>query len=171
MESLSYDIIQKIYSFLSIKEKIYMREASSYLKENVKSKYLSQYSLENKLPNIYSLVYKQGMDVVLTVNNNFILYTDVKNRYLHTKLNKRFVIYPVNLYKKCIVENCSKQQMKDIFITQNRNGIPQYLRTCYYYKRKMPYCIHCFNLWGVDAYLNHCQKKNCNRRWLKGRDE
>jgi hypothetical protein len=159
MESLSYDIIQKIYSFLSIKEKIYMREVCSYLKSNVKTRYISVYSLESKIPNIYSIVYKQGIDLVLTVNNNFILYTPVDKRYIHSKLNYRFVLCNNSQYKKCIVENCSKQQMKDIFITQNRNGIPQYLRTCYYYKRKMPYCIHCFNLWGIDAYLNHCQKK------------
>ena len=53
-----------------------MREVCSYLKSNVKTRYISVYSLESKIPNIYSIVYKQGMDLVLTVNNT-ILYTPV----------------------------------------------------------------------------------------------
>ena len=77
--------------------------------------------------------------------------------------NSHFSLHPLfriqNTYPRCMNTCCRNKRLGYIYIRSHNRNIPQYIRTIYYIQRKIPYCIQCFNKWGVDAYLNHPQCK------------
>ena len=85
------------------------------------------------------------------------MYIYESSIYTTSRLHHLFRIQNTN--HTCINSCCREKRLGNIYIGLHRGDIPQYLRTMHYIKRKIPYCITCFNEWGIDSYLNHPQSK------------
>lgn len=157
MNIINSDEMQLIYSYLSLQDKINLRLCSKVFESLVKKREMAYLSIEKKVHRFFSLVMKPGSELVLAVNNNYIMYLDIYSIHRQSRTHPLFKISNNN--PKCINSNCREKRLDKIYISVHRGQIPQYLRTMYYIKRNIPYCIHCFNKWGIDAYLNHPQTK------------
>ena len=145
MDTLPDVLYGKIIGFLSTKDKITMREVAKIYKHYVKDITLSIYRLENNTISILSTEKKLARDLVLTVNNNFEMYTDNKPAGIHSlfRVNNR-------QYDKCINVNCRGKKLGNIYFSkQQRSQYHQHHHSWNFYtKLNIPYCIHCFNRWG-----------------------
>ena len=157
MNILNRDELQIIISFLSLHDRVNLRLSSKRFETFVKKQDIALFYMENNVHRFFSLVMKPGAEVILAVNNNFIMYVDESSIYRPSRLHPLFRICNTN--PTCINSCCREKRLGNIYISVHRGHIPQYLRTMYYIKRKIPYCMSCFNMWGVDAYLNHPQCK------------
>ena len=157
MNNLSSDELQIIISFLSLHDRVNIRLYSKRFERLVKKNDIALFSLENKVYRFFSLVMKPGHELILTINNNFIMYVDEYSIYRPSRINPLFRIQNIN--STCINSCCREKKLGNIYISVHRGHIPPYLRSMYYIQRKIPYCISCFNMWGVDAYLHHPQCK------------
>ena len=157
MNILNRDELQIIISFLSLHDRVNLRLSSKRFETLVKKQDIALFSMEKNVHRFFSLVMKPGAEVILAVNNNFIMYVDEFSIYRPSRLHPLFRICNTN--PTCINSCCREKRLGNIYISVHRGHIPQYLRTMYYIKREIPYCMSCFNMWGVDAYLNHPQCK------------
>lgn len=155
MYILNPDEIRIIISFLSLHDKVKLSMTSNYLKRFISKKDIALSCIEKKVHHFFSIVIKPGSELVLVVNNNFIMYVDEYSIYKTSRVHPLFRIRDTN--PNCINCNCRHKRLGNIYIGVYRGHIPQYLHTMYYIQRKIPYCIHCFNKWGIDAYINHVQ--------------
>tara|TARA_X000000950_G_scaffold287417_1_gene399595 strand:+ start:249 stop:731 length:483 start_codon:yes stop_codon:yes gene_type:complete len=157
MNLLNSDELRIVISFLSLEDKINLCISSKLFIPFIKKREIALCSIEKIIHNHFSIVMKHGSELILAVNNNFIMYLDESSIQTPSRLHPVFRIQ--NTYPTCINCECGEKRLGNIFIGIHRGDIPQYLRTIYYIQRKIPYCIHCFNKWGVDAYLHHPQCK------------
>ena len=157
MNILNRDELQTIISFLSLHDRVNIRLSSKRFESVVKKQDMALFSIENKVHRFFSLVMKPGGELILAVNNNFIMYVDESSISTRSRLHPLFRIRNTN--PTCINSCCREKRLGNIYISVHRGHIPQYLRSMYYIQRKIPYCISCFNMWGVDAYLHHPQCK------------
>lgn len=157
MNILNRDELQIIISFLSLEDKVNLRLSSKRFENVVKKQHMALYCIEKNVHRFFSLVMKPGAELILAVNNNFIMYVDESSIYTQSRVHPLFRIR--NTSPICINSGCREKRLGNIYISVHCGHIPKYLRTMYYIQRKIPYCIHCFNMWGVDAYLHHPQCK------------
>ena len=157
MNILNRDELQIIISFLSLENKLNLAITCKSLKSLIRKQDIALFSIEKKVNNFFSPVIKSGLELILAVNNNFILYIDESFITPQTRVHPLFRIKNTN--KNCVNVSCRDKMLEYIYISQHRGNIPRYLHSMYYIKRKIPYCMSCFNKWGVDAYLNHPQSK------------
>ena len=153
MNILNRDELQIIISFLSLQDRVNLRLSSKRFETLVKKQDIALHNMEKNVHRFFSLVMKPGAELILAVNNNFIMYVDESSVYRPSHIHHLFKIRKTN--PKCINCNCREKRLGNIYISVNRCYLPKYLLTIYYIQRNIPYCIQCFNKWGVDAYLHH----------------
>ena len=157
MNILNRDELQMIISFLSLQDRVKLHLCNKNFETLVKKQDMALYSIEKNVHRFFSLIMKPSTELILAVNNNFIMYIDESCIYTTSRLHHLFRIQNTN--PTCINSCCREKRLGNIYISVYHGNIPQYLRTMYYIQRKMPYCMSCFNMWGVDAYLHHPQCK------------
>ena len=157
MNILNSDEVHNIISFLSLQDRVNLRLSSKRFESLVKKQDMALYCMEKKVHRFFSLVMKPGAELILAVNNNFIMYVEQSSICYTSRVHPLFRIRNTN--PTCINSCCREKRLGNIYISVHRGHIPQYLRTMYYIQRKIPYCMSCFNMWGVDAYLHHPQCK------------
>jgi hypothetical protein len=113
MEQLPDDLLDKIFSFLSLKERIMLRFVSINFKSQIKQRDLASYRLGNILSQSKDDKFKQSSGV-----------------------HPLFRVCSVE--KKCIVDRCREKRLEYIYIWGSTPKI----------KRRMPYCLQCFEFWG-----------------------
>ncbi len=149
MECLPNELYSIIFSFLSLKEKIIMREVSRNLKLYVKNNDYIRYILRN----IFTIEKKTRGDLILPIHNNNFLYSDI-NYDSHSGVHTLFrITKPYNIrYKHCINADCSKKMLGVIYCSKKKLPLKVGVHTLYQYdlyvKRTIPYCINCFNTWN-----------------------
>lgn len=156
MDYINEDSLLLIIGFLSLKDKVNLYLTNKSYQPFIRKLDLSLFSIEKKIPNHYTFVIKSGSELILAVNNNFIMYIE-ESSIIRKKIHPVFKIK--DTFPSCINSCCREKRLGNIYIGLHRGDIPQYLRTMHYIKRKIPYCISCFNEWGIDSYLNHPQSK------------
>jgi hypothetical protein len=142
MDMLPDELYDNILGFLSIKEKIIMREVCIIFEFKITKMNLVVNRLENKLKRSHSIERKQSRDLFLTISNNVSMYTDYTQNGIHT-------LFRINnhSYTRCVVDGCREKGLGNIYLTLNR----YYYRVGgwnFYSKRKIPYCLNCYNKWG-----------------------
>lgn len=157
MNILNRDELQLIISFLSLKDKANVVIVNKYFQQIIRKQDIVLFLMQKKIKNFFCIVMKPGDELILAVNNNFIMYVDESSVYRPSHIHHLFKIRKTN--PKCINCNCREKRLGNIYISVNRCYLPKYLLTIYYIQRNIPYCIQCFNKWGVDAYLHHPQCK------------
>ena len=147
MESLPNELYRIIFSFLSLKEKIIMREVSRNLKSYVKNNHYIRYILRN----VFTIEKKNRGDLILPIHNNNFLYSDINYESqigVHTLFR---ITKPYNIrYKHCINADCSKKMLGVIYCSKKKlQAIDStFYQYDLYVKRTIPYCINCFNTWN-----------------------
>ena len=136
MNILNRDELQIIISFLSLHDRVNLRLSSKRFETLVKKQDIALFSMEKNVHRFFSLVMKPGAEVILAVNNNFIMYVDESSIYRPSRLHPLFRICNTN--PTCINSCCREKRLGNIYISVHRGHIPQYLRTMYYIKRKIP---------------------------------
>jgi hypothetical protein len=145
MDLLPDELYDNILGFLSIKEKIIVREVCILFESRIKKINLTINKLENNLKRLHSIEKKLCKDLFLTINNNFAMYTDYTQNGIHT-------LFRINnhQYTRCIVDGCREKRLGNIYLALNR----YHYRYDYpagwnfYSKRIIPYCLNCYNKWG-----------------------
>ena len=139
---VSNDLYENIFFFLSSKEKILVREVCQTFKQNIKWRVLIAYKLNNNLRRVHCIEMKLANDLILTTNDNFIMYTENKTNGMN-----RLFIRKSHQYNKCIVDKCREKTVGFIYYNKTRPS-PNYHKYYYwnfYDKRNIPYCLGCFN--------------------------
>ena len=77
MNILNRDELQIIISFLSLQDRVNLRLSSKRFETLVKKQYLALHYMENHVYQLFSIVMKTGSELILAVNNNFIMYIDI----------------------------------------------------------------------------------------------
>lgn len=172
MEVFNIDIIQYISKFLSNDEKKKLREVSKFYNQSINKKCILYHKLDSELLNIYSICLASNQDIVPIFTKNYLIYIhrDLNNYlqyYNHQprvhNLFRRNQKYP---YYKCIVADCGEKKLGTVFIS--KHNLTRY-KTYYeyqnmlFYKRTIPYCLKCFNIWGpaIDK-KKHTQTHSLN---------
>lgn len=157
MYLLRSDELQMISSFLSLHDRISFRITAKSFKSSMRNQDVSLYKIEKNIHKSFYLMTKPTTDLILAVNNNFIMYID------QLYMNKLGRVHPLfripHTAPSCVNDCCREKRLEYIYIGVYTSEIPRYLRCNYYIRRYIPYCICCFNKWNVDAYLYHPQRK------------
>ena len=141
MELLPDELYDNIFGFLSIKEKIIVREVCILFESRIKRINLTVNRLENKMKRSHSIERKLTRDMFLTISNNFLMYTDYMQNGIHT-------LFRINnhSYTRCIVDRCREKGLGNIYLYLNRCHYR--IGWNFYSKRIIPYCLNCYNKWG-----------------------
>ena len=156
METIPDELYENIFSFLSAKDRVTVREVCVFFESQINRINLVVNRLENKLKRTYSIEKKMSTDLILTINNNFILYTDHTANGIHT-------LFRINnhQYDRCIDVCCREKRLGNIYFSKQLPppNYYQYHGYCNFYSRRhIPYCLNCFNKWGVNASSNYIKK-------------
>lgn len=144
MEEIPDDIYKIIVGFLSPREKMVVRMVSSTFKTNIN--YILPFILKlEKDMKMYYFVKYQLEKFLLDTNVPFIMYEGFQGFTGLIHIHYLFRIH--NNYQCCIVEGCQEQSLKSVYIKQSRPLSSEHWYG-YYTKRKLPYCLSCFNLWS-----------------------
>jgi hypothetical protein len=125
MNILNRDELQIIISFLSLHDRVNLRLSSKRFETLVKKQDIALFSMEKNVHRFFSLVMKPGAEVILAVNNNFIMYVDESSIYRPSRLHPLFRICNTN--PTCINSCCREKRLGNIYISVHRGHIPQYL--------------------------------------------
>lgn len=141
MELLPIELYNSIFGFLSTKDKIIVREVCISFESRIKRSNLTVNRLENKLQRSHSIEKKLSRDMFLTISNNVSMYTDYTQNGIHT-------LFRINnhSYTRCIVNGCREKRLGNIYFNLNRYDYHSGWNL--YSKRKIPYCLNCYNRWG-----------------------
>jgi len=142
MELLPDELYNNIFCFLSTKDKVIVREVCISFKRQIKKVNLVINRLDNKLQRSHSIeIRKLTRDMFLTSSNNFSMYTDYTQTGIHT-------LFRINnhSYTRCIVDRCREKGLGNIYLYLNRCHYR--IGWNFYSKRKIPYCLNCYNKWG-----------------------
>jgi len=153
MEIVPEDIYGIIMKFLSFKERIIVSEVCKNFLNERKSIYIIINRLENALLQSHSIQMKLSHELILTMNNNFDMYTDHTRNGIHS-------VFRINnhSYTRCINAYCREKRLENIYFSKKSPVYHQhYYGWNFYHKRTVPYCLNCFNMWGVDAPSNYIQ--------------
>lgn len=164
MDTIPVELYEIIFGFLSSKDRVTLREVNHKYESLINKKNLTVCKLENKIKRIHSIEKKMSRDLILTINSNFLLYTDCnENNNSGGGVHK---LFRVNNYHhdRCINEQCREKRLGNIYFSKKlppQNYHQSHTSTLFerywnfYTKRKIPYCIYCFNKWGVFASSNY----------------
>ena len=141
MDLLPNELYDNIIRFLSTKDKISMREVDSIFESKIKKMNLVVNRLENQLQRSHSIERKISRDLFLTISNNVSMYTDYTQNGIHT-------LFRINnhSYMRCIINGCREKGLGNVYLTLNRYDYQSGWN--FYSKRKIPYCLNCYNKWG-----------------------
>jgi hypothetical protein len=148
MESVPGELWEFVILFLSLKEKINVRKVSSFFRSYINRYYLIQYRLHNNLIRSFSIERKMENELILTINNNFIFYTDYQKPRVHS-------LFRINnhQYERCVNVNCREKRLGNIYFSKKKHNLQWNLYT----RRMTPYCFNCFNCFNTWGPLMHHQ--------------
>ena len=130
-----------IFSFLSLKEKIRVGEVCSTFKRNISPISILIPKMDELIERNQSIDIRLSMEMMLIAANTYIPYGNARNSQIHPLYRQ----HRYNMKDKCIVERCREKSLDFIYTRIMPTG-----HTCgehYYTKRKIPYCLQCFNIW------------------------
>jgi len=137
MDKVPIDLYDVIFHFLSLKEKIMMREVCKPFNLCIKSKLITIYKLQNRLKKLNSIELKHNSDIKCEyVYGNIKLYKQLR-RHTH------FCVF--KSYDRCIA-NCRSEKIGYIYHSPKQIKQRQMKQ---YNKRYIPYCIDCFKTWKL----------------------
>jgi len=146
MNEMADDILRIITNFLSLKELLNVRMASKDFKRYISERDLNIYRLNNKIQNFLQREDKLE-DEINPIIRNIYQRQSVSVHSLFTRNRK----------DRCIVEGCylprldyifTKHKVLSLFTGPSKKSsrlVTQPMWVCS--KRKMPYCIQCFEKW------------------------
>jgi hypothetical protein len=148
MEKINDDILRIILSFLSAEEKIKIREVSKDFKNVVSQRYLNEYRLNWLMQKFVQREDKLEEELNLIVRHIYHKRTNKIHPYFSRSGTRR--------EDQCIVERCYNPQLsytyiKDRKIAHTWQGMGGNVWACS--KRKIPYCVHCFEIWMVRCSI------------------
>ena len=148
MDTIPVDLYGNIFGFLSAKEKITMREVCKNYESKINRINLVIIRLGNILAKSHSRERKMGQDLILTFNNNFLMYTDYTPTGIHSLFRMRGSL-PIQ-YNRCIDVCCREKRLGNIYFSKDLSHINyhQHYGWNFYSKRKIPYCLNCYNKWS-----------------------
>ena len=140
MELLADDMQEYIFSFLSIKEKIKATEVCSTFKRNISPVSILIFKMNEMIERNQSLEAKLSMEMMLIADRTYIPYCNARI----TRVNP---LYRQHRYMRetCIVERCREKKLDYIYTRILPTG--HMCSEHFYTKRKVPYCLQCFNIW------------------------
>ena len=115
MNILNRDELQIIISFLSLEDKVNLSLSSKRFENVVKKQHLALYCIEKNVNRFFSLVMKPGSELILAVNNNFIMYVDETSIYTPSRIHPLFRIRNTNPI--CINSRCREKRLGNIYIS------------------------------------------------------
>ena len=147
MDTIPIELYEIIFGFLSVKEKITIREVSLLFESRIKRINLLVNRVENILKKSHFYRIQKSSALLLTVHNSFIMYTDYRQNGIHS-------LFKVNnhSYNKCIDSCCREKRLGNIYFSKksspDHNTASLFERPMNYYsKRNIPYCMNCYNNW------------------------
>jgi hypothetical protein len=147
MEKMSDDILRIIIAFLSPEEKIKIREVSKGFKTLVSQRKLNEYRLKKLMKRF---VWREDkLEEELNLMCRHIYHKRVENR-IHPYFSRQ---RPTD---KCITDRCQNERLGYIYINDRKvartwQGTGGDVWACS--KRKIPYCVHCFEIWMIRCSI------------------
>jgi hypothetical protein len=160
MEKMSDDILRIIIAFLSPEEKIKIREVSKGFKTLVSQRKLNEYRLKKLMKRFVWREDKLEEELNLMCRHIYHKKTNKLHPYFSRSGTRR--------EDHCIVERCYNPQLsytyiKDRKIARTWQGTGGYVWACS--KRKIPYCVHCFEIWMIRCSI---AELNLSSGWPDG---
>ena len=139
MELLPDDIHRCIFDFLSTADKRIVTKVCTNFKRNINSISLLIPRMEHFIERTRGLDQKFSNEMMLIANRIYIPYKDTPFDRVNPLFNKNI------LKNTCIVGRCREKRLGTIYSRIISTGDAG--NEHYYSKRKVPYCLHCFNIW------------------------
>ena len=154
METIPDELYGTIFGFLSARDKVIVREVCVEFESQISRINLVVNRLENNLKRSHSIERKMCSDLILTLNDNFLIYTDQTQKGVHP-------LFKINThsYNLCIDACCREKRLGNIYFSKKLPppNYHQHYGWNFYSKRIIPYCLDCYNKWGVDAPSNYME--------------
>ena len=143
MELLTDDIQEYIFSRLSLREKINVIEVCKTFRDNIKNISILIPKMDGMIERNQSIDKRQSAEMMLIRDNKYIPYRNANLEF--NKVHPLYRRHRYNMKEKCIVERCRERRLEYIYsrICSTEEGSSEH----YYSKRKLPYCLECFNIW------------------------
>ena len=139
MDVVPGDMLLRIFDFLSLKEKILMREVSQTINSYINPLILRTYKLDKKFVNVFTVERKSSNELTCyKAYNNFTLFIINKQNRVHSLFRIN------NHYDQCIVDTCREKKLGYIYY-----HLSQTWKSSIYNKRNIPYCSNCYNYWSI----------------------
>ena len=136
MNTIPDELYGEILGFLSLKEKIRIRNVNKIFKSYITPREVNTYKLENKMRRVNSIEKKMKKELECEfMYKNFKLYKQPCIHYYYKYMRT---------YKKCI-SNCTAERLGYIYHSPREIT----MNMCLYNKRYIPYCINCFQKFNV----------------------
>jgi hypothetical protein len=145
MEILPEDIIKRIFDFLSLKERLFMREVCFFFKNNTSSTLILSNIFDNLLNITHSIENKTSNNLICYIAyNNFTIFKTKEPERVHSL----FRIH--NNYEKCINVICREKKLGYLYFSKKpTQSYHKIYNKCFYIKRNIPYCSNCFKYWTL----------------------
>ena len=142
MELLVDDIQEYIFSFLSLKEKINVNEVCKTFNRNIKNISILIPKMDVMIKRNQSIDIRQSMEMMSIADFTYIPY---RNANIQSNVHPLYRQHRYNMRDSCVVERCREKRLEYIYtrICPTGNGCSEH----YFSKRKVPYCLQCFNIW------------------------
>lgn len=136
MENLPDDLQKFILSFLSLTDKINAIQTAKFFYRNINKISI----LTHK---IYTLTERNNILITNNVSHLSLISNYIYVQYYTGRPSRIHPLFSRDYQKnQCIVLNCREKKLENIYIQ-----LPHLNNHQYYIKRKIPYCLQCFNIW------------------------
>ncbi len=147
MEKMSDDILRTVVSFLSTREKIKIREVSKGFINVVTQRTFNEYRLKWLMRNF--VLREAKLEEEFYIITRHMYHKRVENR-MHPYFSRQ-------CQDKCIVDRCRNERVGHIYIKDSKIEQPEgaHLNRDWWVcsKRKIPYCVHCFEIWMIRCSM------------------
>ena len=140
MNILCDDLILNILKFLSVKEKLLLREVSFFFRSLISKKYLTIYKLDNLYKKTCSII-KHPRNLIFYTSKNNIFFLK-NNTYL--SVHKYFSRYNNFYNSRCVVANCREKRLEYLYYCKKNDSFVQPDPYTFLIKKYIPYCDLCF---------------------------
>ena len=144
--SLPEELYQYIFCYLSLQERVMLREVCVTFKQHVKDDTLMMYKLDEKISKIYLVEMEMAQDLICySAYSNFTIFIRNECDRIHPLFQRN------NRKNECIISDCREKKLGYIYFSK-RQPKPEYhqrINWSIYNKRKIPYCSNCFRKWSI----------------------
>ena len=144
MEGIPDDIVKRVFSYLSSKERLIMREVCLSFKNNTKRNLVlsNKFDTLMKIRDPDNFPLARGLICYITYNNLTILKSK-ENECVHSLFRIN------NNYNKCINVICRERKLGLLyFMKKHILSYPGMVPVLY--NRDIPYCSKCFKYWTLS---------------------